>query len=205
MKFKDYKKIDIIVFTILMIFSSLSSRFLLSNSRHFYFSFTTLLLFITMVRWNYLGILPYVISSIVTCIVEIYVFKIAMDMSIASCIGGCLFLGIIPLVMNKNLKENFREKPLRMMMILLSTFIVIDLGKSLALLLVCQYNFLNSFIYLLLRQEIFSIVLSFILILLLNKSDNLIVDVKMHIKNLQNEEEEDTWKGLEEKIPSKKS
>ena len=72
MKFELYRRIDLIVFGVLMIFSSLASLFIFSNhSFQFYISFTNLILFIVIVRWNYLGLLPYLINQIILSIVPV--------------------------------------------------------------------------------------------------------------------------------------
>ncbi|MDE7095613.1 MAG: hypothetical protein K2O23_03910, partial [Anaeroplasmataceae bacterium] len=63
-------------------------------------------------------------------------------------------------------------------------------------LFVGDFHFFANFIFYIFNQEIYSIVISLILILLLRNIDNLIVNVKNHLKMIQ-EEEDEKWKVLE--------
>lgn len=178
-----------------MVFSSIVSLFVFSNkSFQFYFSFTVLVLFITLVRWNFLGIVPYLISQIILSIVQINFFHTEVMVTLFANLGSALFLFVIPLILTKYKKE-VRKNPLLLISLLLLTYILIGMGKGISLLFLGDYNFFGNFIFYIFSQEIYSIVISLILILLLRSIDNLIVNVKNHLKMQQEEDEE--WKVLE--------
>lgn len=191
-----YRRVDLFVFLVLMIFSSIISLFLFSNkSFQFYFSFTILILYITLVRWNYLGIVPFVISLVILSIFQIYFFHTEVVFTLVVNIGSALFLFVIPLVLTKY-KKSVRKNPLILTLLFLLTYALIGLGKGIALLFVGDFHFFANFVFYIFNQEIYSIVISLILILLLRNIDNLIVNVKKHLKILQ-EEEDEKWKVLE--------
>ncbi len=193
MKFEMYRRLDLFIFFILMVFSSLVSLFVFSNkSFQFYFSFTTLILFITLVRWNYLGIVPYIISQGILSLIQIYVFHTEVKITLAANIGCALFIFLIPLILTK-WKGNIRKNPLLLILLLLLTYVCIGLGEGVSLLFVGDYNFLGNFVFYIFNREIYSIVISTILVLLLRSIDNLIVNVKQHLKMIQEEEDEE-WK-----------
>ncbi len=188
-----YRRLDLFIFFILMVFSSLVSLFVFSNkSFQFYFSFTTLILFITLVRWNYLGIVPYIISQGILSLIQIYVFHTEVKITLAANIGCALFIFLIPLILTK-WKGNIRKNPLLLILLLLLTYVCIGLGEGVSLLFVGDYNFLGNFVFYIFNREIYSIVISTILVLLLRSIDNLIVNVKQHLKMIQEEEDEE-WK-----------
>ena len=66
-----------------------------------------------------------------------------------------------------------------------------------SLLCVGDHRFWGNFVFYIFNQEIYSIVISSILCLLLRNIDNLIVNVKEHLKMIQ-EEEDEKWKVSED-------
>lgn len=196
MKYKMYRRLDLFVFLILMSFSSILSLFLFSNkSFQFYFSFTILVLFITLVRWNYLGIVPFLISQVILSIFQINFFHTEVVFTFIANIGSALFLFVIPLILT-NYKKEIRKNPLIVTLLLILTYVLIGLGKGVSLLFLGDYHFFANFVFYIFNQEIYSIVISLILVLLLRNIDNLIVNVKKHLEMIQEEEDEE-WKVLE--------
>ncbi|MDE6660609.1 MAG: hypothetical protein K2J93_02145, partial [Anaeroplasmataceae bacterium] len=162
MNYKMYRRLDLFVFLILMTFSSIISLFLFSNkSFQFYFSFTVLVLFITLVRWNYLGLAPYILSQAILSIFQICFFHTEVAFTLVANIGGALFLFVIPLVLTKY-KKAVRKNPLILSLMLLLTYILIGLGKGIALLFVGDFHFFANVIFYIFNQEIYSIVISLI-------------------------------------------
>lgn len=197
MKFAMYRRLDLFIFLVLMCFSSILSLFLFTNkSFQFYFSFTVLLLFITLVRWNYLGIFPFVIAQIVTSLFQIYMFQTPVLETLASNLGSILFLFVIPLLLTK-CSGNVKKNPLLLLSLLGLTYILIGIGEGVSLLCVGDHRFWGNFVFYIFNQEIHSIVISSILCLLLRNIDNLIVNVKEHLKMIQ-EEEDEKWKVSED-------
>lgn len=197
MKFAMYRRLDLFIFFVLMSVSSILSLFLFTNkSFQFYFSFTVLVLFITLVRWRYLGILPYVISQAITSLFQIYMFQTPVLETLVSNIGSALFLFVIPLILSK-CPGNVKKNPLLLLSLLLLTYVLIGLGEGVSLVCVGDYRFWGNFVFYIFNQEIYSIVISSILCLLLRNIDNLIVNVKEHLKMIQEEEDEE-WKVLED-------
>ncbi len=191
-----YRRMDLFIFLILMVFSSVVSLFVFTNkSFQFYFSFTVLVLFITLVRWNYLGILPYFISQIIVSIVQIYFFQTEIAITLVANLGSVVFLFVIPLILTKYKKE-VRKNPLVLLSLLLLTYVLIGIGEGFSLLFLGDFNFLGNIVFYIFNQEIYSIVISFVLILLLRSIDNLIVNVKNHLK-MNQEEGDEQWKVLE--------
>ena len=99
----------VLIFLLLFLFLFLYF-FLQINPSSFYFSFTVLLLFITLVRWNYLGIFPFVIAQIVTSLFQIYMFQTPVLETLASNLGSILFLFVIPLLLTK-CSGNVKKSP----------------------------------------------------------------------------------------------
>ena len=183
MKFAMYRRLDLFIFLVLMCFSSILSLFLFTNkSFQFYFSFTVLLLFITLVRWNYLF--------------QIYMFQTPVLETLASNLGSILFLFVIPLLLTK-CSGNVKKNPLLLLSLLGLTYILIGIGEGVSLLCVGDHRFWGNFVFYIFNQEIYSIVISSILCLLLRNIDNLIVNVKEHLKMIQ-EEEDEKWKVSED-------
>ncbi|MDE7263733.1 MAG: hypothetical protein K2N64_03640 [Anaeroplasmataceae bacterium] len=196
MQYSMYRRMDLFIFLILMVFSSVVSLFVFTNkSFQFYFSFTVLVLFITLVRWNYLGILPYFISQIIVSIVQIYFFQTEIAITLVANLGSVVFLFVIPLILTKYKKE-VRKNPLVLLSLLLLTYVLIGIGEGFSLLFLGDFNFLGNIVFYIFNQEIYSIVISFVLILLLRSIDNLIVNVKNHLK-MNQEEGDEQWKVLE--------
>lgn len=197
MKYEMYRRLDLFIFFVLMCFTSILSLFLFTNkSFQFYFSFQVLILFITLVRWNYLGIFPYFLSQIVVSLFQIYVFHTEIVKTFVTNLGGSLFLFLIPFILSR-IKGGVRRNPFLLFILLLLTFILIGIGEGFSLLCIGDFRFLGNVIFYLFNQEIYSIVISSILCLLLRNIDNLIVNVKEHLKMIQEEEDEE-WKVLED-------
>ncbi len=195
-RYKVYRNIDLIIFGILLVFSSLVSLFLFSNkSFQYYFSFTVLILFIILVRWNYLGLIPYVISQFILSIVQIYFFKTDVTVTLCANLGSCLFLFVLPLIFIKS-KLELRKRPFLLVSFLILTYLLIGLGQGVCFLFLGDFNFIGNFMFYIFNVEIYSIVISIILILLLRTIDNLIVNVDEHLKMIQKEEDE-KWMVLE--------
>ncbi len=203
MKYELYRQIDLIIFGILMIFSCLLSLFLFSNhSLPFYFSFTTLLLFITLVRWRFLGMIPFVLTQIILSVTQIFCFHTKPELTFAVNLGACLFLWILPLVLRKI--KQIRKHPFFLIGLLILTFLLIGAGESLGLVFVGDFRFLKNFGYYLLNEELFSLILSIILILLLRNIDNLIVNVREHLLELKSEKEDEIWRVSDNEEPLNK-
>lgn len=172
-----------------MIFSSMVSLFVFSNhSFQFYISFTNLILWILLIRWGYLGILPYAVNQIVLSIVQIQCFDVATATALSVNLCSILFVGVL-VVFLKN-QEDIRNRPLTLVLSFLVLYMLIALGRALGMILIGDYKFIAHFVFYLINQELFSIVIGVILMLLLRNIDNLLVDVKKHIIELQKEEEE---------------
>ncbi len=179
-----------------MLFSSIISLFVFTNkSFQFYFSFTVLVLFITLVRWNYLGILPYIISQVILSILQIYCFHTDIAITLCANLGSCLFLFVLPFIFKKY-ELKLRKRPFLLILFLVITYALLGLGEGVALLLTGDFNLIGNFVFYIFNQEIYSIVISIVVILLLRTIDNLIVNVDEHLKWIQQEEDE-KWKGLE--------
>lgn len=188
MKFELYRRIDLSVFGVLMMFSSLASLFIFSNhSFQFYISFTNLILFIVIVRWNYLGLLPYLLNQIILSIVQVYFFSLDAMVVFSVNLFSCLFVPILCFVVSKFVR-NARKYPIRLCGLFCFTFVLIGLGRALGMLLVKDFNFINNFVYYVINQDFFSMVIGLVLLLLLRNIDNLIVNVKDHILTVQKEE-----------------
>lgn len=196
MKYEVYRRMDLIIFGILMLFSSIISLFVFTNkSFQFYFSFTVLVLFITLVRWNYLGIVPYIISQAILSILQIYCFHTDIAITLCANLGSCLFLFVLPFIFKKY-ELKLRKRPVLLILFLVITYALLGLGEGVALLLTGDFNLIGNFVFYIFNQEIYSIVISTVVILLLRTIDNLIVNVDEHLKWIQQEEDE-KWKGLE--------
>ncbi len=186
MKFEIYRRIDLIVFGLLMIFSSLASLFIFSNhSFQFYISFTNLILFIVLVRWNYLGLLPYVINQIIISFVQVNFFDTDWAVVFVVNAFGCIFLPIFCFMISKYVK-NIRMRPILLLLLYSLLFILIGLGRALGLMVLKDFNFLGNFLFYIINQEIFSLIIGMILLMLLKNIDNLVVNVKDYILELQN-------------------
>lgn len=188
MKFEMYRRIDLIVFGVLMIFSSLASLFVFSNhSFQFYICFTDLILFIVIVRWNYLGLLPYLVNQVILSAVQVYFFSSDILTVFGVNIFGCLFVPVLCFIVSKFIK-NPRTYPLRLCALFGLLVVLIGLGRALGMFLVGDFSFMNNFIYYVINQDFFSMVIGMILLLLLRNIDNLIVNVKDRILTVQREE-----------------
>ena len=188
MKIEQFRKIDILIFLVLMVFSGIASFFLSrSLDNDFYLSFSVLLLGIIMIRWKYIGIIPYAISQIILSLVQIVGFNYDIGITLTANIGGCVLLPLLPLVLNK-LKFEIKENAFGLALYLLLVFILVGIGQSLVLLIVGETNIIGNFVFFMFKQEPLSFIVSLILIMLLRNSDNLMVDVKKHIINLRKEE-----------------
>lgn len=204
MKYSMYRRLDLFIFFVLMCFSSVLSLFLFTNkSFQFYFSFTILVLFITLVRWNYLGIIPYLISQIITSVFQVYMFQTPALITFMTNIGSALFLFVIPLILSK-CSGNVKKTPLLLISLLLLTYALIGLGEGVSLMFMGDFRIWGNFVFYIFNQEIYSIVISSILCLLLRNIDNLIVNVKDHLKMIQEEEDEE-WKVSEDEMKQKQS
>ena len=84
------------------------------------------------------------------------------------------------------------------------TFLLIGAGESLGLVFVGDFRFLKNFGYYLLNEELFSLILSIILILLLRNIDNLIVNVREHLLELKSEKEDEIWRVSDNEEPLNK-
>lgn len=189
MKFELFRKIDLIVFCGLMIFSSLASLFIFSNhSFQFYISFTNLILFIVLVRWNYLGIIPYIVNQIILSIVQIKFFSVDPLMAFGVNLFDCLFLPFICLILAKYIK-NIKAHVVWLCLLFCLMFVLIGFGRAFGMFLVKDFNFITNFIYYFINQEFFSMVISLVLLLMLKNIDNLVVNVREHIVNIQKDEE----------------
>ncbi len=89
-----------------------------------------------------------------------------------------------------------RKRPVLLILFLVITYALLGLGEGVALLLTGDFNLIGNFVFYIFNQEIYSIVISTVVILLLRTIDNLIVNVDEHLKWIQQEEDE-KWKGLE--------
>lgn len=89
-----------------------------------------------------------------------------------------------------------RKRPVLLILFLVITYALLGLGEGVALLLIGDFNLIGNFVFYIFNQEIYSIVISIVVILLLRTIDNLIVNVDEHLKWIQQEEDE-KWKGLE--------
>ncbi len=89
-----------------------------------------------------------------------------------------------------------RKRPVLLILFLVITYALLGLGEGVALLLTGDFNLIGNFVFYIFNQEIYSIVISIVVILLLRTIDNLIVNVDEHLKWIQQEEDE-KWKGLE--------
>ena len=202
MNYKMYRNLDLFIFFLLMTFSSVVSLFVFSNkSFQFYFSFNVLVLFITLVRWNYLGMIPYLISQIILSVIQIYVFHTEEVLTLSVNLGSLLFLFIIPLILSKYKKE-VRKNPLLLISLLILTYVLIGIGEAFCLLCLGDFNFIGNFVFYIFNREIYSIVISLVLIILLRTIDNLIVNVLNHLK-INQEEVDEEWKVSEnDKTPN---
>ena len=68
-------------------------------------------------------------------------------------------------------------------------FVLIGFGRAFGMFLVKDFNFITNFVYYFINQEFFSMVISLVLLLMLKNIDNLVVNVREHIVNIQKEEE----------------
>lgn len=187
MKFELYRRIDLIVFGVLMIFSSLASLFIFSNhSFQFYISFTNLILFIVIVRWNYLGLLPYLINQIILSIVQVNSFAAEPLLAFGVNLFGCLFLPFLCFIMSKYIK-NVRTHPILLCTLFCMTFVLIGIGRAFGMFLVQDFNLWNNFKVYVINQEFFSMVIGLVLLLLLKNIDNLVVNVKDYLEKVQEE------------------
>jgi len=106
-----------------------------------------------------------------------------------------LFLFVLPFIFKKY-ELKLRKRPVLLILFLVITYALLGLGEGVALLLTGDFNLIGNFVFYIFNQEIYSIVISIVVILLLRTIDNLIVNVDEHLKWIQQEEDE-KWKGLE--------
>ena len=129
----SFKKFDLVCFSVLAAISEIMSYMLLNvlNSG-FYFSFSTVLCLITMLRWGAIGIIPGVIGS---------VFGIFFsDMNLW---GGFLYYGVanlflvIPMLLyGKRDRNRISEDSLKLFLYILLSHICLSIGKGFAILII---------------------------------------------------------------------
>lgn len=188
MKFELYRKVDLIIFGILMVFSSVLSLFLFSNkSYQFYICFTNLLIYITMIRWKYFALIPIAINQIIIAVVQIEFFEIDYALSIVVNLFNLFLIWIIPVLLDKKIRK-IKNKPIILFLMFILTNILIGIGRTIGLLVLGDTNILGNLIFYLINQELFSMLISLVLLGFLKNIDNLLVDVKEYLLELNEED-----------------
>ncbi len=168
------KKIDICLFTIIaLVFELLSNYFFNILESGFYLSFSFLLFLILSLRWGIIGIIPFVISGIVS---------VFMNQNLGT-LNAILFyvisnvFAVVPIllfqILKKDKNRNFIiSSPLNLFIYAFSSLIFLALGKGLACLIINGdfQAFKGYFI-----SMIFTFILSYLIILGLSKLKNSIV------------------------------
>lgn len=168
------KKMDLYVFSFLSILSEFLSLFFFERlNSGFYLSFAFLLFLIISLRWGIVGIIPFVLSSIPS---------ILLDKSI-SWYNGIIYytfsniFAVIPILiytyfMKKKSRTNLINKPFLLFLYSLTTLLSLAIGKGLACLIINNdYKAILGY----LTSMTFTFILSFIIIYGLSKLKNSIV------------------------------
>ncbi len=179
----QFKKLDIYIFSILSIICEfLSSFFFKRLDSGFYLSFSLLLFLISSLRWGIKGIIPFIVSGIPLIFLDNIGYLNGTLYYVIANAFAVVPIVIFELFIKKNRSRNVIIKsPYSLLLYSLLCMISLSVGKALVLLII-NHDFTAIGGYLV--SNIFTFVLSYIVLYILSKVKNSIVtDMDVYIND----------------------
>ena len=171
---EQFRIFDLVFFTVLATISEIMGEVLQLQftGAGFYLSFSVLVAFIAIVRWDEYGVIVLIVAGLPMIILgpNIILHNIIMY-PLANC-----FIIFTALVIKRMDKEDLLEDPLKLLGVIVLAYLSVTLGKAFGLLLIGEAFIKGGGIYFI--TQLFNILMTYIVVLLLRKREGLIVDMK---------------------------
>jgi len=171
---EQFRIFDLVFFSVLAMVSEIMGEILhlQFTGAGFYLSFSVLVAFIAIVRWDEFGVIVMIVAGLPMIILgpNIILHNIIMYPIANS------FIIFTALVIKRVDKEDLIEDPLKLLGIVLLAYLSVSLGKTFGLLLIGDSFIKGGVIYF--TSQLFNILMTYIVALLLRNRQGLLVDMK---------------------------
>ncbi len=177
---KQFKLIDLILFTILAIASEFMGIYFIRifSEAGYVISFSFLISLIAIYRWNSIGAIPYVASGIVVLLLNLENDQITYQ--ILYYIVANLMIALTPLLFKFIKKDKLKHSSSLLFLYILFPLICITIGKGLIILIFehTAAGFINYF-----ASQLFTIIISYLILYIVSKKDGLLEDMHTYIQS----------------------
>ena len=183
--FKQYRKIDICIFSVLLIISETVTTL---ATNHWFVeqpvAISTTLVFICMVmmRWNVFALIPAMIGGTVFCIASSATVEQYLIYTVGNCAALIAMLWFKPLG-----KDGIRKSFFKLLLFVSTAYIAMQIGRWL-LSLPFGADFRTLLVYL--GTDVISLLFAVVIMALMRNADGMIEDQKSYLFRLQREREE---------------
>ena len=181
---EQFRNIDLVFFSVLAMISEIMGELLHLRfaGAGFYLSFSVLIAFIAIVRWNELGAIVYIVAGLPMIVLgpNIILHNIIMY-PVANC-----FIVFTAKAIKKMDKEELLDDGVKLLGYIFLTYLTVTFGKSFGLLILGQQFITGGVLYFV--SQLFNIVISFVVVLLLRRREGLLVDMKKYFERANLEE-----------------
>jgi len=185
MDLKQYRMMDLGLLTLLAIASEVLGDFLHKAlpSAGFYLSFSVLITLIAIIRWGKIGSIVLILAGIP--MVLLGPNSIGVNLLLYPIANGGVILAAI--VIERIGKERLVADLLKMLLMIIGTHLAIALSKGLAVMVLGEPLLNGVILYLL--ANIFNIVMTYVVMVLIRKRQGLLIDMKNYFEREQNDHE----------------
>lgn len=188
--FKQYRRIDLTILCLLTaVFETLAAfaTNLWFGAQPMAVSITLALTCITMMRWNYLGVLPSLIGSLAFCLATSYIVpSTQMQQFIIHCVGSLFCVAAYPLL-KKLGKEKVRLNLFKRILFVGATYVSVIFGRWLVSLI---FEPTVETLLPLLLTDLLSLLFAVFVVSIAKNVDGLIEDQKAYLFRLERERKE---------------
>jgi hypothetical protein len=188
-RLKRIRKIDLTLFTIMAIIAEVGSElaFKRFSGAGFYISFSILIGIIAMIRWGQRGAIVYLIAGLPMVVLNWNDASFVELLVMYPIANGFIVLSSFMLLLKK--RNDIQKSTLFLLLFEIAAFASVSIGRGMASWII-QGSFLTSSLDYFVNQ-LFSIVITFIVLLIVRRSKELLIDMEEYILTLQAEGEKD--------------
>lgn len=183
--FKQYRNIDICLFSFLLIISETITTIATNNwfaAQPVAISTTLLFICMVMMRWSFLAIIPAVVGGAVFCIAS----EASAEQFLVYIVGNCLAL-IAMLWFKAFGKDKLRKSAFKTLLFVVTAYLSMQIGRWL-ISLFFGADLKTLLVYL--GTDVISLLFAVVLTMLMRNTDGMFEDQKAYLFRLQREREE---------------